>query len=140
MLLMFTTAAQVYFHSTNLLAQTVDYKKVSLGNEQEVKKAFERLVKADGDIAEELDVALGESMATKPEVFLQSLKKYGTSTFRMGALLCNLGPKYVDKMKKQEIELLKRIKILRAIKDQAFKTLVTECLDQLKKCLNQVKK
>jgi hypothetical protein len=74
----------------------------------------------DGANSEYISILLGKIIAVHPEVFLMSLKENLDNITRLDSLLCNLGPKYVDKIYKQTEELERRYLALREVDNKSL--------------------
>lgn len=120
------------------MALEFDEKLVSQGNLTALNQAFEGLAKSDGHAAEELDVAIGKSIARNPINFLKAYQRNETSVSRLDALVGNLGPEYVDDFPRQAVELRKRIKALQSVKSKSLKPLALKCIKELKRALSTI--
>jgi hypothetical protein len=106
-------------------------KAVLSGDRAAVQAAFRLRLRADGAVAESVDIVLGSIIESHPRLFLQELQRSGNFV-RLDSLLGNLGPKYVDRMKAQSRELGKRAAALRKVSDPAVRETRDRCIIQLR--------
>jgi len=117
---------------------TPNLYKVSNGDFSELSKAFEKLARSDGHVAESLDIAIGKSIINNPGNFLRAYKRHKAKVMRLGALVGNLGTDYVDDFSAQAVELRKRIAALESVKELELRSAAKECIQQLQEQLKIV--
>ena len=107
------------------------------GTPKSFNKAFESLLKSDGNDAEEWDIEIGKRIKTHPTNFLKSLKIYRTKIKRIDSLVGNLGPEFVDNIDAQKKEANLRISALKKAQakatDKSIVSLADECIIELRK-------
>ncbi len=118
----------------------LDENKVSAGDLNHLNRAFERLAKSDGYIAENWDIVIGKSITNNPTNFLKAYKKNEHLVTRLDALVNNLGPEYVDDFKRQAVQIRNRINALKSITDESLKPLAKECIEELQRHLKVIEK
>lgn len=122
------------------IAKSLNEQKVSNGDLVELNKAFDKLLKSDGHVAEELDIIIGKSIISNPINFIKAYKKYKSRLKRLDALVGNLGYDFVDDFPKQAIEKRKRIDALSTVSDSKLKPYALECIKELRKQLKVVER
>ena len=120
-----------------LAKENVDLRKVSQGNMTELNRAFEEHKHSDGEVAENLEVAIGESIRANPVNFLRAYKSH-PKFIALDHLVSNLGPEFADDFKNQGIEVRKRIAALQKVKKPSLKDEANVCIIQLEKFLKQI--
>ena len=105
--------------------------QVYLGDSTAVDLAFRLNPTADGVIAEDLDMILGDVIRMNPALFLKVLKRYRPLINRLDALVGNFGPEFVDDPAAQLKEADARIKSLKGVSDSDVKAVRDECVKEL---------
>lgn len=104
-----------------------------------LNSTFEKRMHADGEAAEEADIALGKYIRKNPRAFLKSYARH-SPVIRPDAVVGNLGPAFDDDFKKQKIEVSKRIEALKTVNDPELQKSKAECLGLLEKFLAELNK
>jgi hypothetical protein len=129
------------FLSLPAFAANYDAKKVASGDLTELHRAFIERAKADGAMGEEIDIMIGKSIDRRPQNFLKALQDDQAKTHgivRLDSLVGNLGPEFVDKLKKQQYYLQKRIITLKKVTDPSLKIVRDLCIVELQRQWNQI--
>lgn len=100
------------------------------GSRQAIRELFALRQEADGAVAEDIDIALGSTIRAYPKPFLEELKR-SAQTQRLGGLLANAGPKFVDDFVGQLGELRERRSALATVKVRELIDVRTKCLSVL---------
>jgi hypothetical protein len=93
--------------------------------------AFRLYPIADGSFGEKLDIMLGKTISTQPDLFLCELKKVRSTVQRLDCLVGNFGDDFVDHEDKQLAECKRRIESLRSVRDSALISVRDECIQTL---------
>ncbi len=126
-------SAMLWLVTPFALAKDINEKKLVRGDMMELDRAFVKLSKADGDVAEDLDIMIGKTITTNTLNFLRAYKKHKGTVKRLDALVGNFGPEYIDDFPRQSEEARKRIKALKAVHDQKLISLASECIKELER-------
>ncbi len=128
------------FYSVLLLVLQLNFAFASRpldGTLKSFNKAFESLLKTDGNDAEEWDIQIGNLIKTHPTNFLKTLKTYRKKIKRIDALVGNFGPELVDEIEAQKKEANLRITALKKAQaksaDRSIVSLADECISELRK-------
>lgn len=128
----------IFLFSQISFANEINKVRLSQGNLLELNRAFEKLPKTDGTVAEDLSIAIGKSITKHPRNFLKSYQRHKATVTRLDAVLGNLGPEFVDDFKAQSVELNKRITALKSVKNKNLESLAQECISVLQKKLKAI--
>lgn len=107
--------------------------RASAGEISALNQAFVLLSKSDGADAEDVEIAIGQSITEHPRNFLAALKLNRTKVIELGSLVANCGDECVDDFAKTKNVLEARLKAIESVKDGALQSVRTECETQLKK-------
>lgn len=110
---------------------------IQKGDAAAVRKALELSLRADGALAERLDIALGAIITRHPRVFLEELQRSGRKA-GLDSLLANLGPTYVDRFAAQKQVLQERVKALQSVAVPELNETRLQCLKVLRERIEQV--
>jgi len=108
-------------------------KKAAAGDLKSLNEAFSLYSKSDGGDAEDIEIAIGKSIAVNPKNFLIALKKNRALVKSLGGMVGNLGEDFVDQPAKQQAEKEKRVSALHKVADASLVGLRDECVSELKK-------
>jgi hypothetical protein len=115
-------------------------RSAATGQRQALRDLFARRPKADGALAEHINIVLGLTIRAHPQLFLEELNMSGQQE-GLDSLLGDLGPDFVDNFSKQVQELRKRKKALEAVRSEALAGLRDKCVGVLEReieMLNQM--
>jgi hypothetical protein len=130
-------AAPATYAGDNQKTQTLDFiysnlamlqRQVISRDPYAVKLAFSLKTIADGGLAEELDVVLGQLIRIDPTLFLRQLSQSRSGIIRLDSLVGNLGEIYVDNSKAQMLEVSRRIEALQQVSDPQLVTTRDKCI------------
>jgi hypothetical protein len=115
-------------------------KEVELSNKAAVKKLFN--TRADGAVAEEVDIILGKLTRTNPKLFLEGLSQSWRANCDscLHGLVGNTGDKLVERFEDQLKELKARRRALLGVNTQELKPLRDKCLRALDDDIREVRK
>ena len=106
----------------------------SMGNSYAIELAFQIRPLTDGAAREELDIAIGKTIKSKPYLFLTLLKKYNALEQKdSGSILENYGDEFVDKFDEQIKETDERIRTLGRVKEATLSEVKKKVIEILKK-------
>ena len=96
--------------------------------------------RADGAVAEEIDIALGSLIRSNPNLFLESLSQSWRANCDacLPGLVGNTGDALVDRFDDQMKELKKRRAALEGVNNQALLSLRAKCLTALDADIREV--
>ncbi|MGZ3717589.1 MAG: hypothetical protein ACXWR1_04715 [Bdellovibrionota bacterium] len=130
-LVLFSSAARAIGPSATL-------KRAERGEPTSLNRAFVLHAKSDGGEAEEIDIAIGKSIARHPKNFLVALKKNRAKVQQLGPMLGNLGEEFVDQLEMQRIELKRRLKAIQSVSDRDLDSVRSECEKGLQRMIDQI--
>jgi hypothetical protein len=115
-------------------------KAVGLGNEEAVRKLFN--TRADGAVAEEIDIILGKVVRSNPKLFLEGLSQSWRANCGscLPGLVGNTGDELVDRFRDQLKELKARRRALQGVTAQELLPLRDKCLRALDDDIREVKR
>jgi hypothetical protein len=106
--------------------------KAMKGNDKAFDRLFDLMKNADGAVAEEIDIDLGQTIIKYPKKFLEHLAKHNTKVNKddcPAGLVGNTG----DDDNDEDVSIYKkRIKALQSVTDESLTSLKKKCINSLR--------